>query len=219
MEITWLGHSSFLIENSRGKKILTDPFDKTVGYEIYKGVPDLVTISHHHFDHDYVKEIPEKVPKIDKPGYFEMDGIKVTGIKSYHDKQSGKKRGENVIFVIETDDLRICHLGDLGYVLSPSEIKSLGKIDILMIPVGGNFTIDAEEASFLAKSIQSHIVLPMHYKTSDIDFQIDGVDNFLHFMGNAEKINDVKLTVTKEDLKEINSVKILNYKQEKTIRH
>ncbi|MHC1720208.1 MAG: MBL fold metallo-hydrolase [Clostridiaceae bacterium] len=211
MEITWLGHSSFLIEDSKGRKILTDPFDETVGYEIYRGIPDLVTISHHHFDHDYVREIPGNVPKLDKPGAFNIGGIKVTGISSYHDEQKGAKRGKNTIFIIETDNYRICHLGDLGYVLSQSEIDALGKIDVLMIPIGGTFTIDGTEAAALAKSIGSHIVIPMHYKTPAIGFNITGPENFLKLMGDAEIIYSPKLRVEGE-LKGTNQIKILDYK-------
>jgi len=211
MEITWLGHSSFLIEDSKGRKILTDPFDETVGYEIYRGIPDVVTISHHHFDHDYIREIPDAVPKLDKPGAFNINGIKVTGIPSYHDKQKGAKRGKNTIFIIETDNYRICHLGDLGYVLTQPEIDSLGEVDVLMIPVGGTFTIDGTEAAELAKAIGSHLVIPMHYKTPDMDFNITGPENFLRLMGDAERTGSAKLTVEGE-LKGTNQIKILNYK-------
>jgi len=211
MEITWLGHSSFLIEDSKGRKILTDPFDETVGYEIYRGIPDLVTMSHHHFDHDYVREIPDNVPKLDEPGTFNIGDIKVTGIPSYHDGQKGAKRGKNTIFIIETDNYRICHLGDLGYVLTQPEINALGKIDVLMIPVGGTFTIDGSEAAALAKAIGSHLVIPMHYKTPVMNFNITGPENFLKLMEDIERIDSTKLKVEGQ-LKGTNQIKILNYK-------
>jgi L-ascorbate metabolism protein UlaG (beta-lactamase superfamily) len=210
MDITWLGHSSFLIEDSSGRKILTDPFDETVGYDLYRGKPDIITISHHHFDHDYVALMPQSIKKFDSPGVYDLDGIKITGIPSFHDKSKGSKRGKNTIFIIEADGYRICHLGDLGYVLSPSEIESLGRIDVLMIPVGGVFTIDGAEAALLSKSIGSHIILPMHYKTPAIDFEIDGVEPFLSLMDEAEKTGSSKLTLEGQ-LKGLNQVKLLEY--------
>lgn len=211
MEITWLGHSSFLIEDSKGRKILTDPFDETVGYALYRGKPDIITISHHHFDHDYVALMPQNVQKLDSPGVFNIDGIKITGISTFHDKSKGSKRGRNTIFIMEADGYRICHLGDLGYVLTPSEIESLGKIDVLMIPVGGVFTIDAAEAEALSKDIGSHIILPMHYKTPALNFELSGVEAFSSRMGDSEKIDSNKLTL-QGVLKGSNQVKVLNYK-------
>jgi L-ascorbate metabolism protein UlaG (beta-lactamase superfamily) len=211
MEITWLGHSSFLIEDSSGRKILTDPFDATVGYDLYRGKPDIITISHHHFDHDYVALMPQSAQKLDSPGVFNFDGIKITGISSFHDKSKGSKRGRNTIFIIEADGYRICHLGDLGYVLSTSEIESLGKIDVLMIPVGGVFTIDGAEAAKVSKAIGSHIILPIHYKTPAIDFELSGVDAFLSLMDDSEKIESNKLTL-QGVLKGTNQVKVLKYK-------
>jgi L-ascorbate metabolism protein UlaG (beta-lactamase superfamily) len=211
MDITWLGHSSFLIEDSRGRKILTDPFDETVGYELYRGNPDIITISHHHFDHDYVALMPQSAQKLDSPGVFDFDGIKITGISTFHDKSKGSKRGRNTIFIMEADGYRICHLGDLGYVLSTSEIESLGKIDVLMIPVGGIFTIDAAEAEALSKAIGSSIILPMHYKTPAINFELSGVEAFLSRMEDVEKIESNKLTLQAVP-KGSNQVKVLKYK-------
>ena len=125
MKIRWFGHSSFLFEDSKGRKLLTDPFDETVGYKVFEGDVDVVTISHNHFDHCYTEKINCK-HIINKIGSFNLCDIPIYGIPSYHDKVKGAKRGENVIFIIEMDDYRICHLGDVGYVLSPEEIKSLG---------------------------------------------------------------------------------------------
>lgn len=211
MEITWLGHSSFLIEDSKGKKILTDPFDESLGYDIFSGNADIVTISHHHFDHDYIKNITKNVPVIDKPGFFNYCDIPITGITSYHDKMKGAKRGENNIFIFQVDEYRICHLGDLGYILSNNEISKLGQIDILLIPVGGNYTIDGSEAAALSKAIHSHIVIPMHYKTPELSFQLDGLEDFLINMKNGEKIASNKFTINSKFI-EYNQVKILDYK-------
>jgi L-ascorbate metabolism protein UlaG (beta-lactamase superfamily) len=207
--ITWLGHSSFLIEDSKGRKILTDPFDESIGYKTFKGAVDLVTISHHHFDHDYTEKIEYK-NALDKAGFFNLCDISVTGIPSYHDKIKGAKRGENIIFIMDIDGYKICHLGDLGYVLSEKEILSLGHIDVLLIPIGGNYTINGKEASEVAKAIKSAIILPMHYKTPLLSFEIEGLEKFLTYMKNGEKIGSNKLIIN-GPLEDQNKVKILNW--------
>lgn len=210
MVLTWLGHSSFLIEDSRGRKILTDPFDESVGYNVFHDSVDLVTISHHHFDHDYTEKTEYK-NIIDKAGFFNLCDVPITGLPSYHDKIKGAKRGENVIFVLEMDGYRICHLGDLGYILSASEIKELGNIDVLLIPIGGNYTINGSEAAELAKAINSHIVIPMHYKTPMLSFELEGLENFLTHMKNGEKIGSNSLFID-GPIEGENKVKILDFK-------
>lgn len=209
MIITWLGHSSFLIEDSHGRKILTDPFDKSVGYKLFEGDVDLVTVSHHHFDHDYTEKINYD-NLVDKSGFFNLSDIPVTGIPSYHDKVKGAKRGENVIFILDIDGYKVCHLGDLGYVLSPDEIKNLGHIDVLLIPIGGNYTINGKEASQVAKAINSPIVIPMHYKTPLLSFELEGLENFLTHMKNGEKVGSNKLVI-EGPLENKSIVKILNF--------
>lgn len=210
MEITWLGHSSFMIEDSSGRRLLMDPFDESVGYNTFQGDVDVITVSHHHSDHDYTEKIKYE-QLLDKVGFFNLCDIPITGIPSYHDKVQGAKRGENVIFIIQMDNYRVCHLGDLGYVLSNDEIKRLGNIDILLVPIGGNFTINGKEASELAKAINSHIVIPMHYKTPSLSFELEGLENFLTHMKNGERVESNKLSISGE-LQGFNNVKILNFK-------
>lgn len=210
MKITWLGHSSFLFEDSRGRKILTDPFDASVGYDIFNGKADVITISHHHFDHDYVEKLKSTAKIIDKVGFFNECDIPITGTPSYHDEMKGAKRGENIIFKYEIDGLTLCHLGDLGHMLSDNDIKELGKINILLIPIGGNYTIDGKTAAVLAQKINSNIVIPMHYKTPALNFPLDGIETFLIHMKNAEKLSSNSIELTNE-LTDINCVKILSY--------
>lgn len=212
MNITWLGHSSFLIEDSKGRKILTDPFDETVGYEVFKDNADIVTISHQHFDHNYIKNLAPETNIIDKIGFFNIGDIPIEGFPSFHDKEEGSKRGENIIFVLEVDGYRVCHLGDLGYILSKEEISKLGAIDVLFIPIGGNFTLDGTEAALLSKEIKSHFVIPMHYKTHALNFALDGLEKFLINMKNAYKTESCTLNIS-GDLDEYNQVKILEYKR------
>lgn len=208
MEITWLGHSSFLIKDSRGVKIITDPFDETVGYKVYNADADLVTISHHHFDHAYLKSIKGNPEIVDEVGLFNKCDIPIEGIPSYHDDAEGAKRGENIIYVITVDNYKICHLGDLGHSLSPEDIIKIGNIDILLIPVGGNFTIDGKEAAHIAKTINAHMVIPMHYKTPYISFPLEGVEAFITNMKNGENVTSCTLKI-QEPLHGRNVVKIL----------
>lgn len=208
MEITWLGHSSFLIKDSKNRLILTDPFNNQVGYETYKGYADFVTISHSHFDHAYTDEIKGNPKIINTPGNYNFDDLKIIGMSSYHDKQLGAVRGKNIIFIMEVDGYRICHLGDLGYILSDEEANSLRTIDVLLIPVGGNFTINGVEAKKLCDKINSHIIIPMHYKTPLLTLPIDGVESFISAIKNGERLQNNTLKLENK-LTGNNEVKIL----------
>ncbi|BAH08368.1 MBL fold metallo-hydrolase [Clostridium kluyveri] len=209
MEIQWIAHSCFLLKDSKGKKLLTDPFDETVGYNTFQGDVDIVTTSHTHFDHCYTEKIKYK-HLINTVGSYNLFEINIEGIPSYHDKVQGAKRGKNIIFIIEMDRYRICHLGDIGYVLTENELKKLGNIDILLIPIGGNFTIDGREAAKLAKAINSHIVIPMHYKTSCLTFELEGLDQFLKYMKNGKRVKSNTLNIENK-LSNYNVVTILNF--------
>ncbi len=195
MKITWFGHSCFLLENSKSEKILMDPFDKCLGGNPYKGSVDIITISHNHFDHNYTELINPGAMIINTPCTYETLSLRIKGFPCYHDDVKGAKRGENIIYLIETDDLRICHLGDLGHMLSDEEIDLIGNLDVLFIPVGGNFTIDPEIASNLCNKIQSKLVIPMHYKIPSINFPLHGIEKFIAFMKNATNLKSHTLTI------------------------
>jgi L-ascorbate metabolism protein UlaG (beta-lactamase superfamily) len=210
MEITWLGHSCFLIKSSKGIQLLTDPFDSTLGYDVYTGSPDIVTISHQHFDHNYCKNLLDNYKIIDKIGMFYECDVPIMGVPSYHDKDKGAKRGDNIIFTFKIDGYNLCHLGDLGHTLSDDDIDALGDVDVLFVPVGGNYTIDGKEASEVTTKIKPKIVIPMHYKTSRVSFPLDGVEAFLLHMKNGSKIGSNTLVIN-DKIKEVLSVKILNY--------
>ena len=209
MEIKYLGHSSFLIKSTIGTLLLTDPYDENVGYPTYKGNADIVTISHHHADHDNIKEVQGNPQILDKIGFYNLCNIPITGIHSYHDDSEGVKRGDNTIYTYEIDGYKLCHLGDLGHLLTQDLIEAIGDIDILFIPVGGNYTINGDEAFQVCQQLRSHLVIPMHYKTQNLNFPIDGIENFLSKMKNGEKINSNTFFIT-EKLSQINAVKILN---------
>ena len=181
MKIKWWGHASFLITTSKNKMILTDPYNEELPYNKITDKPDYVTVSHDHFDHNAVELLEGSPEVIKKSSGFEDDNISVEGISVYHDDAEGDKRGENIIFVIDTDDFKIAHLGDLGHDLNNKQLSKLKNVDILLIPVGGNYTIDAKRAKKIVDEIDPKIVIPMHYKTDILDFPITGVDEFLSY--------------------------------------
>ncbi|HCW03067.1 MAG TPA: MBL fold metallo-hydrolase [Clostridium sp.] len=212
MKITWFGHSCFLLQDSGGPKLLTDPFDKTLGYALPNESVDVVTISHNHFDHNNSHNLPGIPTIVDTVGNHQVGNIKIKGLHSFHDREYGAKRGANIIFVIEMNGFTICHLGDLGHLLDERTLNDIGAVDILMIPIGGNYTIDAEEASMVAKTIKSHIVFPMHYKTPLTLIPLEGAENFIIKMDNVEKINDSTIEINSLP-QSYNNVKLPNIKK------
>lgn len=212
MKITWFGQSCFLIRDSKGRGLLTDPFDRNIGYKIPNEIVDIVTVSHQHFDHNYTEGLPGTPLIVDSCQLLNLYDIAITGIPSYHDTVFGAKRGGNIIYVFEIDEFRLCHLGDLGHSLSRSQIDNIGQLDILFIPVGGNYTLNGQEASKVAKLIKSHIVVPMHYKTPALTFPLEGVEDFVKYMKNGDKIETSTLEIT-EKSDNYNIVKIPKFKE------
>jgi L-ascorbate metabolism protein UlaG (beta-lactamase superfamily) len=200
MKIKWLGHSCFKITSSKGIRILTDPFDDNVGYKIPSVEADIVTTSHGHYDHNFVDCVKGNFEVLNKVGNFYIKDIPIVGIHTYHDNEDGAKRGDNVIYVFNVDGMRVCHLGDLGHLLSSAQIEMLGNIDFLLIPIGGNYTIDAEAAIEVINQINPKIVIPMHYKTQVIKFDIDTVDNFLNKFDGVERLQSQVLELNIDDL-------------------
>lgn len=211
MKIRWLGHSCFLLEANDGTKIVTDPFDGSVGYKIPMVEADIVTVSHEHYDHNYVEGIQGEPEVIRSAGECAIDSINIKGVPAFHDEAKGAKRGPNIIFVFEIDGLRICHLGDLGHLLSKSQLEEIGDIDVLLIPIGGTFTVNAEGALAVIDQISPKIVIPMHYKTPAVSMPIDPVDKFVEKIGNAERIDSNTIEITPETLGDERRVIILNY--------
>ncbi len=178
MLVRWFGHSSFLII-SRGKKILTDPYDSSVGYPLKFPQVDVITVSHDHFDHSFVQAVPGYKEVMKGKCDKNYEGFYFKGIESFHDDVKGAKRGKNTIFKITVEDMSVVHLGDLGTTLSKTQIKEIGATDILMIPVGGVYTVGPKEADEIVKQLEPKIVLPMHYKTEYLKFPLLSVEDFL----------------------------------------
>lgn len=211
MKIQWMGHSCFLITNEMGHALLTDPFDGSLGYPVPRAKVDIVTISHHHFDHNYVEQLP--------PGYliaaecarFGRFGFTVYGVECFHDEAEGAKRGRNIIFVIKADGLRVAHLGDLGHIPTAKHLAQIGHIDVLLAPVGGFYTIDAAQAMEIAKLIRPAIAIPMHYRSEYwTDGKIAPVDAFLALTDETPQ-HCIALEVTKDSLPKTPGVVVLEF--------
>jgi len=186
----WYGQACFRIEDS--SVLVTDPHNgETVGLNPPPAdVADLVTISHGHHDHASGKDLVAREESVikEEPGSFTAKGVQLTGIQSYHDKEKGAERGENVIFVFEMEGLRICHLGDLGHMLDEGTAEKIGSIDVLLIPVGGNYTIDGAEAVKTTEQLSPQVVIPMHYKVAGLTVDISGPEEFLSGVGPAYEV-------------------------------
>jgi L-ascorbate metabolism protein UlaG (beta-lactamase superfamily) len=212
VKVKWWGHACFEIRD--GKTIVVDPHDgESVGLKPPAAKADLVLISHGHYDHASGERLVAKreAVKIDKSGERAVGNVKVKGIKSYHDKSSGRQRGENTIFVFEIDGLRMCHLGDLGHVPTSDQVKEIGRVDVLFVPVGGVYTIDADEATEAVKSIDPKIVIPMHYSIKGLTVQIAGVDGFLRGKENVRRINSDEVEISKDKLPKKTEIWVLSY--------
>ncbi len=192
MKIKWLGHAAFLITSDAGIRIITDPYTRTerVTYDDIKESADIVTVSHEHGDHNNVAAVrgnPEIVRKI---APVEAKGIKFSGIPTYHDNAGGSQRGSNTIFCFEVDGIRVCHLGDLGHQLSDKQVADLGKVDILLVPVGGNYTIDAKVATEVCGKLAPKVIIPMHFRNERCSsFPVAGVDDFLKGKAGVNRLD------------------------------
>jgi L-ascorbate metabolism protein UlaG (beta-lactamase superfamily) len=202
MTISWYGQSCFKITNQGGHlTIITDPFDKSIGLNPPRGSADIITVSHNHYDHNNVKSLSGESFIINGPGEYEIKGASVFGLNSFHDEKKGEERGLNTIYLIEVDNIRVCHLGDFGQEkLTDEQLEEIGEVDILMIPVGGAYTISASQAVETAEQIEPRLIIPMHYKIPGLKIKIDGVDKFLKEMGLAKKTVIDKITLKKKDL-------------------
>ena len=201
MKIKWLGHAAFLITAEDGMRIITDPFGKYPGlnYDPINETADIMVVSHQHGDHVGGK-VTGNPQLVNKTGSTKAKGIDFRGIPSYHDPAGGKQRGPNTIFCFAVDGVKICHLGDLGHLLSKQQVADIGEVDILMIPVGGFYTIDAREATEVCNQIKPKVVIPMHVSNEKCAFPIATVDGFLQGKSNVERLDASEKEFGKEDL-------------------
>jgi len=217
MEITYYGHSTFKIKGSTGT-VVTDPFDNYIGLALPTLNADIVTVSHQHKDHNAISKVKgtaqrEKPFIISDCGEYEVGGISVFGIKTYHDDTQGSQRGENIIFTIMIDDIRVCHLGDLGHELTSEQLAEIGAVDVVLCPVGGVFTIDPSLAAKTIRSLEPSIAIPMHYKTNmhnnDVFVDMKQLSDFLQAYG-TETVEIEKLKLEKARLPEETELVVLS---------
>ena len=201
MKIVYLGHSCFLLQSNAGKTLLTDPYTG-VGYELPSGLSaDVVTISHQHFDHNYLDAV-RAGEVFANAGRYEASGFLIEGKECYHDEKQGKLRGKNVLFKITVDGLTVCHLGDVGEAMSEELLEKIGRVDILLLPVGGKYTIDAATAKAYVSTIQPKIVIPMHYLPQDGSLDIQTETAFLSGYDVEIPEKAWEITVGKEEIEE-----------------
>ncbi len=213
VEIFWYGHSCFRLRG-REAAVVTDPYDESIGCQLPQSLrADILTISHEHPDHCNSRAVKGKPKVISGPGEYEINGVFITGISTYHDKKRGQLRGKNTIYLIEFEDLRACHLGDLGHIPSQAQVEALSDVELLFIPVGGGPTINAAEATEVVSLLEPKIVIPMHYGTRAIKLGLDPVTKFLKAMG-SDKIERLEsLKASRSSLPEETQVVLLEQKE------
>jgi len=216
MQIIWKGHACFkaIVQRKKAEniEIVFDPFDEEVGLRLSSLSADILLLSHLHYDHNNLKAVKDGYFLIDGPGEYEIKNVFVRGISAFHDNEKGKQRGNITIYTVEAEQIRLCHLGDIGQEeLTSEQLEEIGDIDVLMIPVGGKYTIDGLQAAKIVNQIEPKIVIPMHYQIPKLKIKLDKVGDFLKAMGVSEIEPQEKLTIKKNDLlKEELEVVVLN---------
>ena len=202
MLITYHGHSEFLLETEDGLRILTDPFDPKVPFPYRETAADIVIISHEHHDHNHIEKVKGRPAVIRGVASFcPAPGVTVTGYPSFHDDHHGAQRGPNTIFAIEAEGLRIVHLGDLGAFPAEEVIAALKGADVLMVPVGGTYTLDAARAAAFTKQVNPRVIIPMHYKEGVKGLQVlDPAETFLNALAPTLPSRQPLLRISKEDI-------------------
>ncbi len=200
MKLKYLAHAAFLMTTSKGTRIITDPYQAgsyggAVGYRAIDEEADAITISHDHPDHCHICEKHKNAKLIQTAGEHKAGEVEITGIPAFHDQSRGSERGRSLMFVFNADGVRVCHCGDLGHVLDEKQARELGPIDVLLIPVGGFYTIDAAEADQVISTINPKVAIPMHYKTEKLGFGIATVEPFVRRKNNVINIGESEVDI------------------------
>jgi len=216
MRRRWFGHSAFLLAAVDGTRVITDPyvpgsFNGDVEYGPIREMADATTVSHHHQDHDGVARLPGKPKVFDRPGSYRAGAFVVIGVETFHDAARGAQRGRNTVFVCEADGLRVCHCGDLGHILSAEQAAAIGKVDVLLVPVGGTFTVDAAGAREVATQLAARVIIPMHYKTDKLRFDIAGVEDFTRGQKKVKRIGASEVELSASRLPPVPEVWVLEH--------
>ena len=211
MNIKYLGHAAFVITSDTGLKIITDPYEigPDLTYGEIKESADIVTVSHDHFDHSNVAAVRGNPEVVRRTGRSRAKGMEFKGIATYHDEAKGRLRGNNIIFCFEVDGIKVCHLGDLGHLLDDKQVAEIGSVDIVLIPVGGYYTIDAKAATEVCNQLKPRVIIPMHYKTEKGIPNIAGVDGFLRGKGNVSQLDTSEVEFKQGELPATSQIIVL----------
>jgi L-ascorbate metabolism protein UlaG (beta-lactamase superfamily) len=212
MEITWYGQSCFRLRDY-GRAVVTDPYSPDIGLKLPRSTATIVTVSHAHEDHNYIQAVRGNPYIIAGPGEYEVGGIFVVGITTFHDDREGAERGRNTAYLIEFDDLTVCHLGDLGHIPTQEQIEQFNNVDILLIPVGGRSTLSGARAAEVVNLLEPRIVIPMHYRVPGLSRSIDSATRFLNEMAVEKPETIEMLKITAPQLPEQTRVVLLEVKQ------
>jgi L-ascorbate metabolism protein UlaG (beta-lactamase superfamily) len=205
-----------LVTSDQGTKIITDPYESgayggQLSYGKIKDQADIVLTSHDHADHNDTKSLPGSPEIVKGSGSKTVKGISIKGISTYHDPSKGSERGANTIFTFSVDGIKICHLGDLGHILSEKELAEIGSVDILLIPVGGYYTIDSKEASRVSEQIKPKVLIPMHFKTEKCGFPIAPVEDFLKGKSDPKRPKSSEVAFEKKTLPQQMEILVLEH--------
>jgi L-ascorbate metabolism protein UlaG (beta-lactamase superfamily) len=213
MDITWLGHSCFRLR-SREVTVVIDPPDKSSGYVLPKLTADVVLVSHDHPGHNNYAAVAGPLRVLDGPGEYEIKGVPIVGVQTAHDGEGGRRRGRNVAWLVQIEEVNVCHLGDLGAPLDSEQAEALGTVDVLLVPVGGHNTINAAQAAEVITLLEPKLVVPMHFQTEARkgEAKLDAVDAFLRQQGAPDVQPQARLSVARSSLPDETQVALLDYK-------
>lgn len=214
-KVTWFGHACWLVEGSpvEGETlgVVLDPHDGvSIGLKKPEVTAEIVLVSHSHFDHNHPEVVEGYKKVIDKPGSYNVGNFHVKGVPVKHDDKGGSLRGDNTVFVFELDGIKFCHTGDLGHTFTEEQIEKIGEINVLFVPVGGVYTVDAESATIVTEQLKPNIVVPMHYKLPGLTVGIGSLEPFLESK-KVKKAGSNTVTITKNDLPEETEVLVFEY--------
>jgi len=216
MKIKWYGHAAFKITTDGGVRVIIDPYQSgafggALSYGKITEETDIVLTSHDHDDHNYTKDIKGTFKHFNKEGVYKEKGLTIEAFPCYHDPSEGKERGNNLVFMIEADGLRLAHMGDLGHTLAQETVKKMGRVDIVLLPVGGFYTIDSDEAGMVVNEIKPKFTIPMHYKTPKCDFPIAGIEAFTAGKKGIKMVNAYEIEVNKDNLPKEPEIIVMHY--------
>jgi L-ascorbate metabolism protein UlaG (beta-lactamase superfamily) len=213
LDVTWLGHGCFRLRG-RSAAVVTDPYPPAIGLKLARMDADLVTVSHAHENHNFTQVVRDGAYEIHGPGEYEVAGVSVIGVPTFHDAAKGATHGRNTVYLIEIDDMRVCHLGDLGHKLDDAEAEAIASPDVLLVPVGGRTAMNAAQAAEVVRQLEPRYVVPMHYAIPGLKLELDTIDRFLKEMGVTAAEAQPKLTVQRSSGEYDTKVVVLEPKAE-----